>query len=175
MSGPECFVPHRGTSIWDVDFGVLLLWKFLHYYYYTCSKYMIIITWDGWYVTVVSIIFDCSMPIFFNFHILLATFYTIFGTNILLQCRVPVPICCMFYVSQNIHIKRNPKRDKNGRSLFLEYLENSGRKNPHETVPEVATRQGALSGKGELSGKGQFSGKGRHQWSSGSWDRNRRS
>ena len=31
-----------------------------------------------WYIPVVSIIFDCCMPIFFNFHILLATFYTIF-------------------------------------------------------------------------------------------------
>ena len=35
------------------------------------------------------------------------------------------------------------KRDKNERSLFLEYLENCGRKNPRETVPEVATREGA--------------------------------
>ena len=48
------------------------------------------------------------MPIFYNFHILLATFYTIFGTNILIQCLVPVPVCCMFFVSQNIHIKRSP-------------------------------------------------------------------
>ena len=39
-----------------------------------------------WYVSVVSIIFYCSMPIFYNFHILLATFYTIFGTNILIWC-----------------------------------------------------------------------------------------
>ena len=59
------------------------------------------------YVSVVSIIFYCSMPILFNFHILLATFYIIFGTNILIQCLLPVPVCCMFYVSQNIHIKRN--------------------------------------------------------------------
>ncbi len=48
------------------------------------------------------------MPIFYNFHILLATFYTIFGTNILIQCPVPVPVCCMFFVSQNIHTKRSP-------------------------------------------------------------------
>ena len=48
------------------------------------------------------------MPIFYNFHILLATFYTIFGTNILIQCPVPVPVCCMFFVSQNIHIKQSP-------------------------------------------------------------------
>ena len=49
---------------------------------------------------VVSIIFDCSMPIFYNLHILLATFYTIFETNILIQCPVPVPVCCIFFISQ---------------------------------------------------------------------------
>ena len=62
------------------------------------------------------------MPILFNFHILLATFYTIFGTNILLQCPVPVPICCMFFVSQNIHIKRSPNGIKTDGDFFLEYM-----------------------------------------------------
>ena len=52
------------------------------------------------------------MPIFYNFYILLATFYTIFGTNILTQCPVPVPVYCMFFVSQKIHIKRCPNRIK---------------------------------------------------------------
>ena len=58
------------------------------------------------------------MPILFNFHILLATFYTIFGTNILIQCPVPVPVCCMFYVSQKPHIKRSPNGIKAGGELF---------------------------------------------------------
>ena len=48
------------------------------------------------------------MPIFYNFHILLATFYTIFGTNILIQCPVPVPVYCMFFVSQKPNIKQIP-------------------------------------------------------------------
>ena len=52
------------------------------------------------------------MLIFYNFNILLATFYTIFGTNILIQCPVPVPVCCMFYVLQKTNIKRNPNRIK---------------------------------------------------------------
>ena len=64
------------------------------------------------------------MPIFYNFHILLATFYTIFGTNILIQCPVPVPVCCMFFVSQNIHIKRSPNGIKTDRAYFLENMEN---------------------------------------------------
>ena len=58
------------------------------------------------------------MPIFYNFHILLATFYIIFGTNILIQCPVPVPVCCMFYVSQKPNIKRNPNGIKTDRELF---------------------------------------------------------
>ena len=59
------------------------------------------------------------MPIFYNFHILLATFYTIFGTNILIQCPVPVPVCCMFFVSQNIHTKRSPNAIKKPTRLFF--------------------------------------------------------
>ena len=61
------------------------------------------------------------MPIFYNFYILLATFYTIFGTNILIKCLVPVPVCCMFFVSQKIHIKRSPNGIKTN-SDFLEYM-----------------------------------------------------
>ena len=59
------------------------------------------------------------MPILYNFHILLATFYTIFGTNILIQCLVPVPVCCMFFfVSQNTHIERSPNRIKTDGDFF---------------------------------------------------------
>ena len=82
------------------------------------------------------------MPILFNFHILLATFYIIFGTNMLIQCPVPVPVCCMFFVSQNIHIKHSPNRIKIDGDFFGTY-KIFGKKNPRETVPEVATRQGA--------------------------------
>ena len=58
------------------------------------------------------------MPIFYNFHILLATFYTIFVTNILIQCLVPVPVCYMFYVSQKPNIKRSPNGIKTDGELF---------------------------------------------------------
>ena len=77
------------------------------------------------------------MPILFNFHILLASFYTIFGTNILIQCPVPVPICCMFYVSQKRHIKRNP----NGIKTDGEYFWNIWR-----IWEEESTRDGARGG-----------------------------
>ena len=82
------------------------------------------------------------MPILFNFHILLATFYIVFGTNILIQYPVPVPVYCMFYVSQKTHIKRNPNGIKTNGYFFGIYMI-SGKKNPRETVLEVAMRQGA--------------------------------
>ena len=62
--------------------------------------------------------FECSMPILFNFYILLATFYTIFGTNILIQCPVPVPVCCMFFVLQKPNIKRSPNGIKMDGDFF---------------------------------------------------------
>lgn len=68
-------------------------------------------------------IFYCSMPIFYNFHILLATFYTIFGTNILIQCPVPVPVCCMFFVSRKTHTKRSPNGIKTNGDLFWNIYE----------------------------------------------------
>ena len=58
------------------------------------------------------------MPILFNFHILLATFYTIFETNILIQCPVPVRVCCMFYVSQKPNIKWSSNGIKTDGELF---------------------------------------------------------
>ena len=82
------------------------------------------------------------MPIFYNFHILLATFYTIFGTNILIQCPVPVPVSCMFFVSQKIHIKRSPNGIKTNGYFFGIYVI-FGKKNQRETMPEGGTRQGA--------------------------------
>ena len=80
------------------------------------------------------------MPIFYNFYILLATLYIIFGTNILIQCPVPVPVCCMFFVSQNIH-KQSPNGIKTDGDFFGIYMI-FGKKNPHETMPMGATRQG---------------------------------
>ena len=53
----------------------------------------------------------------------LATFYTIFGTNILIQCPVPVPVCCMFFVSQKTHTKRSPNGIKTDGDLFWNIYE----------------------------------------------------
>ena len=80
------------------------------------------------------------MPIFYNFHILFATFYTIFRTNILIQCLVPVPVCCTFFVSQKIHNKRSPNELKLMENFFGIHVI-FGKKNQHETMPDVAKRQ----------------------------------
>ena len=74
------------------------------------------------------------MPILFNFHILLATFYTIFGTNILIQCPVLVPVCCMF---QKPNIKRSPNGIKTDGELFW---------NICDFWEEKSTRDGARGG-----------------------------
>ena len=62
------------------------------------------------------------MPILYNFHILLATFCTIFGTNILIQCLVLVPVCCMFFCFAENPYQPESKRNKNWRRFILEYL-----------------------------------------------------
>ena len=74
------------------------------------------------------------MPILFNFHILLETFYTIFGTNILIQCPVLVPVCCMFYVSQKPNIKRNPNGIKTDGELFWNILDFSEEESTRNSV-----------------------------------------
>ena len=72
------------------------------------------------------------MTILFTFIYFLATFYIIFGTNILIQCPVPVPVCCMFYVLQKTNIKRNPNGIKTDGELFwniLDFLEEESTQN----------------------------------------------
>ena len=88
------------------------------------------------------------MPIFYNFHILLATFYTTFGTNVLIQCPVLVPVCCMFFVSQKIHIKRSPNGIKTDGDFFGIFMI-LGKKNQRDTMSEGATRQGGRAPGGQ--------------------------
>ena len=92
------------------------------------------------------------MPIFYSFYILLANFYIIFGTNILIQCPVPVPVCCMFFVSQKIYIKRSPNEIKTYGDFFGIYV-NFGKWNQCETMPEGPTRvRGVPQGVGRALG-----------------------
>ena len=39
-------------------------------------------------------------------------FISFFGTNLLIQCQVPVDVFCMFFTSQEINTKRSPNATK---------------------------------------------------------------
>ena len=73
----------------------------------------------------------------------MATFYTIFGTNILIKCPVPVPVCCMFYVSQKTHPYQTESKWNKKVWRFFGMFMNLGKKNQRKTMPKGATRQGA--------------------------------
>ena len=78
------------------------------------------------------------MPIIYNFHIFLATFYMNYWTNLLTQCLVPVPVFCMFFVSQSIHIKRSPNAIKFTENYFGIYVI-FGSWNHHKRRPTQTT------------------------------------
>ena len=77
---------------------------------------------DAWYVSNVSIIFDCSMLYYLLFWTLLGFiihFYIIFGTNLL--TGGPAQNCCFFAcfrVSKKRNIKRSPNRMKPSGTWF---------------------------------------------------------
>ena len=79
---------------------------------------------DAWYVSNVSIIFDCSMLYYLLFWTLLGFiihFYIIFGTNLLTGGLAQN--CCFFAyfrVSQKKNIKRSPKGMKPSGTWFSE-------------------------------------------------------
>ena len=65
---------------------------------------------------------------------------------------MPVPVCCIFFVSQKIHIEWSPNGKKTYGDFFGIYV-NFGKKNQRETMPEGATRQrGAPQGVGRALG-----------------------
>ena len=94
-----------------------------------------IITWDGvvfngehlyvdWYVSNVSIIFDCSMLYYILFWTLLGFiihFYIIFGTNLLTRGKTQIAVFFAYFrVSQKKNIKRSPNGMKPSGTWFSE-------------------------------------------------------
>ena len=70
---------------------------------------------DAWYVSNVSIIFDCSMLYYLLFWTLLGFiihFYIIFGTNLL--TGGPTQNCYFFFAYFRVSQKKNIKRSPNG-------------------------------------------------------------
>ena len=73
-----------------------------------------------WYVSNVSIFFDCSMLLYYLFWMFMGFimhFYIIFGTNLLTEGPVPLSV---FLVSQKSNIKRSPNGMKPLGAIFLE-------------------------------------------------------
>ena len=62
------------------------------------------------------------MPILYNFHIFLATFYMIYWTKLLIQCPVPILVFCMFFCIAEYPYQMKPKCNKFLRRIILEYM-----------------------------------------------------
>ena len=67
--------------------------------------------WNAWYVSNVSIIFDCSMLLYYLFWMFMGFvihFYIIFGTNLLTGSPAQIAVFAYFRVSLKKNIKRSP-------------------------------------------------------------------
>ena len=62
------------------------------------------------------------MPILFNFHMFLVTFYMIYWTNLLIQCQVPVSVFCMFFCITENPYQTKSKCNKILWRIILEYM-----------------------------------------------------
>ena len=102
---------------------------------------------DAWYVSNVSIIYDCSMLYYLLFWTILGFifhFYIIFGTNLL--TGGPTQNCCFFFAYFSVSKKRNIKWSRNGTKSTREVI--FGRKatgwtwTPRQEPREVLTRVG---------------------------------
>ena len=71
---------------------------------------------DAWYVSNVSIFFDCSMLLYYLFWMFMGFikhFYIIFGTNLLTQSPVPVPVFSLVSVFQRKGISNGVETEWN--------------------------------------------------------------
>ena len=125
-----CFEPYKSPNvhatnkrIWDDMLGSIPHKKLCFYHLPTRGRAGIKLG-DAWYVSNVSIIFDCSMLYYLLFWTLLGFiihFYIIFGTTLL--TGGPAQNCCFFAyfrVSKKRNIKRSPNGMKPSRTWFYQ-------------------------------------------------------
>ena len=77
---------------------------------------------DAWYVSNVSIIFDCSMLYYILFWTLLGFiihFYIIFGTNLLTQGLVQIAVFCLFQCFAEKEYQTESKRNETFRRVIF--------------------------------------------------------
>ena len=97
-------------------------WKILFYHLPTRGRAGIKLG-DAWYVSNVSLIFDCSMLLYYLFWMFMGFtihFYIIFGTNQLTGGQPKLLFFGYFSVSQKRNIKRSPNGMKPSGETFLE-------------------------------------------------------
>ena len=98
---------------------------------------------DAWYVSNVSIIFDCSMLLYYLFWMLMGfilRFYIIFGTNLLIGAPAQIAV---FFAYFRVSKKRNIKRNETfGNVIFSTNVIQETWSVHQETIKE-RTRQGA--------------------------------
>ena len=103
---------------------------------------------DAWYVSNVSINFDCSMLHYLLFWTLLEFiihFYIIFGTNLLTQSPVPVPVFSLVSVFRRKGISNGVETEWNLlEKLFLEGKQ-PGRLGVHAKESPIQTRDGVFN------------------------------
>ena len=78
---------------------------------------------DAWYVSSVSIIFDCSMLLYYPFGMFMGFtlhFYIIFGTNLIIGGLARIAIFLPISVPKERNIKRSPNGMKPSGAIFLE-------------------------------------------------------
>ena len=78
---------------------------------------------DAWYVSNVSIIFDCSMLLYYPFWMFMGFIlhiYIIFGTNLLTRGPAILLFFAYFSISKKRNIKRSPNGMKPSGAWFLE-------------------------------------------------------
>ena len=100
---------------------------------------------DAWYVSNISIIFDCSMLYYLMFWTLLGFiihFYIMFGTNLLTGGQPRIAVFAYFRVSKKRNIKWSPNGMKPSGTWF------SQRTRPRRLGPYVKTQKRRPRGRG---------------------------
>ena len=77
---------------------------------------------DAWYVSNVSIIFDCSMLLYIQFWMFNGLYYTLlyfFGTNLLTQGPVQIAVFCLFQCFAEKEYQTESKRNETFGSVIF--------------------------------------------------------
>ena len=108
---------------------------------------------DAWYVSNVSIIFLWFHAVILSSLVVLCTFYIFFGTNLLIQCQVPVPVFSVFLALFRSDFGTESKRNKNPEMIFSRTEELQGAFGPSQVGSREPTSPEALpEGTLELEG-----------------------